>query len=81
VQLLPLFTTAVDGGTGQTNAPSGAEFLHSVIGNMQRPNRKVFNDRIDVEEYIPDDVPYTPPADEIKMLSKQPFHFNVRQPI
>ncbi|KAL5236708.1 hypothetical protein ACI65C_004118 [Semiaphis heraclei] len=76
VQLLPLVTTAVDGGTGQTNAPSGAEFLHSVIGNMHRPNRKVFNDRIDVEEYIPDDVPHMPPADEIKLLSKQPFHFN-----
>ncbi|XP_022181413.1 uncharacterized protein LOC111041447 [Myzus persicae] len=76
VQLLPLLSTAVGVGTGQTIAPSGAEFLHSVIGNMQRPNRKVFNDRIDVEEYIPDDIPYSPPADEIKMLSKQPFNFN-----
>ncbi|XP_060856094.1 uncharacterized protein LOC132933839 [Metopolophium dirhodum] len=76
VQLLPLLSTVVGGGTSQTTAPSGAEFLHSVIGNMQRPTRKVFNERIDVEEYIPDDVPYTPPANEINMLSKQPFHFN-----
>ncbi|XP_026818116.1 uncharacterized protein LOC113557037 [Rhopalosiphum maidis] len=76
VQLLPLHSSAVGDNTGTTNAPSGAEFLHSVIGNMQRPNRKVFNDRIDVQEYIPDDIPYNPPSDEIKMLSKQPFHFN-----
>jgi hypothetical protein len=77
VQLLPLYSSAVGDNTGATNAPSGAEFLHSVIGNMQRPNRKVFNERIDVQEYIPDDIPYNPPSDEIKMLSKQPFHFNV----
>ncbi|XP_060847310.1 uncharacterized protein LOC132926907 isoform X2 [Rhopalosiphum padi] len=76
VQLLPLHSSAVGDNTGATHAPSGAEFLHSVIGNMQRPNRKVFNDRIDVQEYIPDDIPYNPPSDEIKMLSKQPFHFN-----
>ncbi|KAE9528890.1 hypothetical protein AGLY_012465 [Aphis glycines] len=78
VQLLPLLSFAVGDNTNPTNAPSGAEFLHSVIGNMHRPNRKVFNDRIDVEEYIPDDIPYMPPSDEIKMLSKQPFHFNVQ---
>ncbi|KAF0765273.1 Uncharacterized protein FWK35_00006160 [Aphis craccivora] len=76
VQLLPLLSFAVGDNTSPTNAPSGAEFLHSVIGNMHRPNRKVFNDRIDVEEYIPDDIPYMPPSDEIKMLSKQPFHLN-----
>ncbi|CAH1731525.1 unnamed protein product [Aphis gossypii] len=76
VQLLPLISFAVGDNASPTNAPSGAEFLHSVIGNMHRPNRKVFNERIDVEEYIPDDIPYMPPSDEIKMLSKQPFHFN-----
>lgn len=80
MHLLPLLSTAVGDAASQTNASSGAEFLHSVIGNMQRPNRKVFNDRIDVEEYIPDDVPYTPTANDIKMLSKQPFHYNVREP-
>lgn len=73
MQLLPLHSTAI----GPTNSTTGAEFLHSVIGNMHRPNRKIFNERIDVEEYIPDDVPYTAPGDEIKMLSKQPFNLNV----
>lgn len=74
MHLLPLHSIAI----GTTNSPSGAEFLHSVIGNMHpAPTRKVNNERIDVEEYIPDDVPYTAPGNELKVLSKKPFILNV----
>lgn len=73
-----LLYSIVDGDSvGTTKTPSGAEFLQNVIGNLQRPKlRKVFNDRIDVEEYIPNDIPYNAQAEELKILSKQPLNFN-----
>lgn len=62
-------------GKNSTNTPTGAEFLKSVIGNLHRPNRKVFNARIDVDEYIPNDVKYTGHDEDLKILSKQHNNF------
>lgn len=68
-----------DGFRNSTDTPSGAEFLKSVIGNLHRPNRKVFNARIDVDEYIPNDAHYSGHGDEFKILSKQPNDFLVQK--
>lgn len=75
IQLL-LHSTAISGNNNTTNNPSGAEFLRNVIGNLHRPNRKIINDRIDVEEHIHNDVPNIDQNDEIKILSKQPYNYN-----
>lgn len=60
-----------------TDGPAaGAEFLKNVIGNLPKVTRKINNDRIDVEEYIPDDVPpYANHVNEIQMLSKLPSNY------
>jgi len=60
---------------GGNNSPAGAEFLKNVIGNLPKLTRKIINDRIDVEEYIPDDVPYLNHGNEIQMLSKLPINY------
>ncbi|XP_050425929.1 uncharacterized protein LOC126836496 [Adelges cooleyi] len=71
--------------TDEDSANTGAEFLHNVISNLHRPhlgqykspvNSAVADDRIDVEEYIPGDVPYNPRAEELKILSKRPQNLN-----
>jgi len=66
---------------GGNNSPAGAEFLKNVIGNLPKLTRKIINDRIDVEEYIPDDVPYPNHGNDIQMLSKLPIGYgqNVRE--
>lgn len=49
------------------------------MGNLRKPytvNRKIPDDRIDVEEYIPNDIPYSSQSNEIKILSKQPLNYN-----
>lgn len=73
--LLCTAASSADGKNSTNSNPSGAEFLRSVIGNLHRPNRKVFNARIDVNEYIPMDVSQTGPGDELKILAKLPNSF------
>lgn len=79
IQLL-LYSAAFSDSHNSTNTPSGAEFLQNVIGNLQRPKHKirVAHERIDVEEYIPNDVPYNAHGDEFKILSKHPYNYNVQ---
>lgn len=56
------------------NGPAGAEFLKHVIGDMPKVTRKM-DDRIDVEEYIPDDAPRPYHGNEIQLLSKLPVNY------
>ncbi|VVC43948.1 WD40/YVTN repeat-like-containing domain [Cinara cedri] len=79
VQLLLYSASSADDNNSTDNTPSGAEFLKSVIGNLHRPNRKVFNARIDVNEYIPNDASHTSPGNELKILSRQPTNFMAQQ--
>lgn len=75
-----LYSVAIGDSIKSANTQSGAEFLKNVMGNLRKPaytaNRKIPDDRIDVEEYIPNDTPYSGQSNEIKILSKQPFNYN-----